>query len=75
MSEIHECRNCYRTGEITIHGSCNCCGSLAVLSIHAIGESLHDERVAQDFQKRLQHKGKTGDLGPHSRAALQEASA
>lgn len=33
MPELYECSNCFHTGPLNLHGGCERCSSLAVISV------------------------------------------
>lgn len=40
MPELYECSNCFHTGPLNLHGGCERCSSLAVISVARIGIPL-----------------------------------
>jgi len=36
MTELYECSNCFHTGPLDLHGGCERCSSLAVISVAKI---------------------------------------
>lgn len=36
MPELYECSNCFHTGPLDLHGGCERCSSLAVISVAKI---------------------------------------
>jgi hypothetical protein len=42
MRERYECSNCFHVGPLNVHGGCESCGSLAVISQELMPETVYE---------------------------------